>query len=74
MTDDGRRRRIRRTLSMRCLGCGAEVPCPSEAEWWGWLRTPEVGDFRAVHGASCGVHAVGAQVEVTESEEEGAEA
>lgn len=45
----GRKKRIARFFHARCTSCGDTIPCPAEAEPWGWAKSNEIESFRAKH-------------------------
>jgi hypothetical protein len=69
LQDNGRKKKITRHLVVRCLACRKKLDCPSSGDFWGWLKSVEVDEFRAVHLLHADPNRVGAEMEIIESDD-----
>ena len=62
---NGRKKKIFRSMRMNCKGCGASLPCPPGENFWGWLKSDMVNNFKFAHSTH-GNAAVGAEMTIDE--------
>jgi hypothetical protein len=66
---NGRRKKVIRTLTVRCLACKIKIPCPADGDFWGWLKSEEVKSFYATHLQHASPSQVGADMRMEESDD-----
>jgi hypothetical protein len=64
--ENGRTKKIERTLAVHCKHCSAQLSCSDEESFWGWAKSAEVVSFLAAHGSHG--PAVGAEITMVEKE------
>ena len=62
---NGRKKKIKRSVRVNCLGCGVSLPCPPGENFWGWLKSETVSNFKFAHSTH-GKDAVGAEMTIDE--------
>lgn len=65
--DTGKRKVIERKLSVNCHACGENISCPDGQDFWFWIKSGDIIDFRKRH-ENCPQKLIGAQIDTTEIE------